>query len=259
MVRIAYVLLGLLVFGLSACSTLRKLSRVETREIASVRSAIVVSPLRQKLIEFTQFAPACPEEIRSLLGQLADARVNVPPCPEGLQTNYEAVISVLKIEERSLIEQILNGQCRSFGKEGYDDTLDSLLNNFEVSRPLATAAISRKDTRILSGADEATALLAKVKANLEELRAVHHPLEQWIRRYGEFVIPEEELEFFERLIVTQNCKMTDQEIENSYRTMRAMEELMHTEREAEPQRALIERFLLGIHKVIDSKIREYFF
>ncbi len=62
----------------------------------------------------------------------------------------------------------------------------------------------------------------------------------------------------DRLATREGCRMSDQEVDHSYRTIHSLEALARIQPEQEPQRGRIERFLSGVHRVIDRKIREYF-
>ena len=240
---------------LASCSSLRKLSYVETRAPASTPAEPAASPLRAKLAAFTKFAKACPAEIKELLPQLSQERVKFPPCPQALQANFEAAQAILAAQEKSTVEELINSQCRSLDPDYGGSPLDALIEGV-VPRPTRGSRIDNEEGSPLSEAD----LLKRIKLRdtLLDVKAIHSPLEQWIRVNGDFVIPEEELIFVDRLATGEKCRMSDQEVDQSYRTIHSLEALARIQPESEPQRARILRFLGGVHRVIDRKIREYF-
>jgi len=237
-----------------ACSSLRKISNVETRELASLRTEEVISPLRDKVSQIQQFAKACPQEVVELLPVLANERVSFPACPLKLAESFEAAKEVLRGEEKSTIEELLASQCRTLPNDFGSSPLDSLIEGV-VPRAVGGRAREEFSEPV---PDHHLPLRMRVRSGLLEVRAIHEPLEQWIRLHGEFVMPEEELLFFERLVGSGKCRMSDQEVDQSYRTLNNLEALARLQGEQEPQRKRIERFLFGVHKVIDRKIREYF-
>lgn len=245
---------ALVMMTTAACSSLRKLSHVETREPASVPAEVSLSPVRARLAAFTKFAKACPAELRELLPALAQERVKFPPCPQALPGHFEAVKEMLSPQEKSTVEELLNSQCRSIDSTYGGSPLDGLIENVVPSPGRKNANAEEAETM-----SEAELLLRmKLRDGLQEVRALHAPLEQWIRVNGDYVIPEEELQFVDRLATREACRMSDQEVDHSYRTIHSLEALARIQPESEPQRGRIERFLSGVHRVIDRKIREYF-
>lgn len=242
--------------GMMSCAGLRKLSHVETREPASTQpEAPVLSPLRQKVAAFTRFAKACPAEIRELLAPLSLEKVRFPPCPARLEADFNAVREMLSPQERSSVEELLGVQCRSLDSTYGGSPLDSLIEGI-VPRPLRGARGSEVEALVPSDAEMHVRL--KLQESLLEVRALHSPLEQWIRGNGDYVVPEEELGFVEKLALEGGCRMSDQEVDQSYRTIHNLEALSRIQPPTEPQRQRIERFLGGVHRVIDRKIQEYF-
>ncbi len=239
----------------SACSSQRKLSQFETRAPAGTHNTAAISPLREKLMANHSLPKTCPVEIRELLSTLVDERVKFPPCPERLQMEFETARSTLRMDESSALEELLNGQCRVLGREGNEDSLEALLQGTEpgflsrgkpgaVERP----ALDEKDMK----------LRLALREGLLEVKNSISPIEQWVRSNGDFVIPEEQLEFISQIVNRKNCRMKDEEVDLSYRIIHSLEELVKIESESEPQRARVARFLSGIHSVIDRKIQEFF-
>jgi|GEM_PF-4557482 len=238
-----------------ACSSLRKLTHVETRELASVRTELNVSPLRERVAKIEKFAKACPSEVAELLPQLAHERVVFPPCPEKLVAGFEAAKDALRPEERSTIEELLGSNCRSLPDDFGSSPLDSLI---EGVVPRQSRGGRNRETEAEELPAEHLLQRMRLREGLLEVRALHEPLEQWIHINGEFVMPEEELLFFDRIVSHEKCRMSDQEVDQSYRTLHSLEALTRVQSENEPQRKKIERFLSGVHRIIDRKIREYF-
>ncbi len=241
---------------LASCSSQRKLSYVEKRAPASTPAESAASPLRAKLAAFTSFAKACPAELRELLPQLSQERVKFPPCPQALLADFQAAQAILAAQEKSTVEELINSQCRSLDPDYGGSPLDALIESV-VPRPTRGAkSVDTEDASPLSEADLMKRM--RLRDTLLEVKALHSPLEQWIRVNGDFVIPEEELTFVDRLATVEKCRMSDQEVDQSYRTIHSLEALARIQPEAEPQRGRILRFLGGVHRVIDRKIQEYF-
>ena len=224
---------------LAGCSSERKLSHVESRVPASsgVHQLSADSALRARLSSQTVYHERCPVEVRELAA-LAGERVNFPPCPDSLAVAFEASRSLLSIEESGAVEEMMGMQCRRGPREGISETIQNLLRE-----PRQKTGVSARD---------------QLRAALTEVQASAEPLNLWIRNNGELALPEEQLLFFDRLVNHDGCKMTDQEIDLSYRILHNLDDLARIQGEAEPQRRRIVRLLLGVHKVMDRKIGEYF-
>lgn len=252
----ALVIITGLSFGMMSCASLRKLSHVETREPASTQpEAPALSPLRQKVAAFSRFAKACPAEIRELLAPLSLEKVRFPPCPARLEADFNLAREALTQQERNSVEELLGAQCRSLDTTYGGSPLDSLIEGI-VPRPARGGRNSEVEALVPSDAE--LHLRMKLQESLLEVRSLHSPLEQWIRGNGDYLIPEDELGFVEKLAVEGGCRMSDQEVDQSYRTIHNLEALARIQPPTEPQRRRIERFLGGVHRVIDRKIQEYF-
>jgi len=244
--------IGLCLAAVVGCSSERKLSHVETREpaAASARMDTSVSPLRARLGEPGYIAAGCPTSVRELLPALALERVKYPPCPEALARAYRDARAVISVNETAELEEFMSAQCRVRAHDSLADSLAALLDEREHKRP---------------GRDEPPAppeVEAKLRSALRnalfDARSASAPIEQWVRNNGEFVLSEEQLDFFDRLVAKGACRMSDHEVDASYRSIRSLEELAREQPEAEPQRTRLEKFLDGVHRIIERKIREYF-
>ncbi len=240
---------------LGGCSSQRKLSHVDSREPAAARSVPVVSNLREQLLKKKQqdLARSCPKEVGEFFSSLVEERVQFPSCPERLQPAFEAARNYLLPGEKSVVQELLNGHCRSFGRELSEDLLGSLMPG-PVSPNVGQHDLPGNIGKSVEGAGFRTSL----RNGLLEVRDVNESLEQWIRINGDFVIPDEPLQFLDLLVNKQACKLTGQEVDQAYRTIRSLEDLAKIDGESDPQRKKLERFLVGIHKLIDRKIQEFF-
>jgi hypothetical protein len=223
---------------IAGCSSERKLSHVESRVPASTgaRQQSADSAIRARLASQAIFHESCPIEVRELAA-LSSARVNFPPCPDSIVVSYQAAKELLNLEERTAVEEMIGMQCRRSPREGISETIHSILREQE-GKP-----VTARD---------------HLRASLKGVEASAEPLNLWIRNNGELALPEEQLLFFDRLVNHDACKMTDQEIDLSYRVLRSLDDLARIQGEAEIQRRRITRLLLGVHKIMDRKIGEYF-
>ncbi len=242
------------VFG---CSSERKLSHVETRLPSGANSTgdHQISPFRKQMSQAKTLPPSCPTEVRDLLGPISLERVTFPPCSEILETTFQAAHAALTVDEASVVEGLISVQCRLNPREPLPDTLEALMQADHVSRRSLNSLDEEKVSAINS---EDTRNRDALRKALIDFRNVATPINQWIRNNGEFVLSEELLEYFDHLAVRDACRMTDQEVDLSYRSLRSLEELARIKPESDPQRLRIERFLSGVHQVLDRKIQEYF-
>ncbi|MGZ3662088.1 MAG: hypothetical protein ACXWR1_02425 [Bdellovibrionota bacterium] len=239
---------------LAGCSSERKLSHVETRVPAGLGapSESALSALRARLTLQKSYPKLCPPEIRDLLGPLTTERVKFPECPTALSSAFEAAKSTLSLEESTAMESLINSHCRMATRDGIPEPIEALMQDAE--RALKRASHNGEK----SEPGDALVLRENLRNVLVEVKTAGDPLNQWIRNNGELVLPEEQLEFFDRLVNQDSCRLPDQEIDISYRILRNLEDLSHVEAEGESQRARIEKLLNGVHRVIDRKIQEYF-
>jgi len=256
MSRIRRIFLFLLVgCSLVSCSATRKISQVGLREPSSVQISDSASELRSQIIENLEFAKACPQEIRDNFAKLATERINFPACPLNLNELVQTAVPYLKLEERSTMEEVINSQCRSLGNSEFGDALESFLANYDSSGPLGRRA---KIVQTLLPQDGETRNLQNLQGVVKELVDYYLPLDRWVRRNGDHALPDEELTHLYRLIFTDGCKMTDQEVDQGYRTIRGLEELAKILKDG-PQRDRIQSFLVGVDKVISQRFKEFFY
>ncbi len=235
----------------SSCASLRKISQVETRAPAGAGNGSAISSVRAKISQNDSMSAACPEELRELLALLAEERVKFTPCPENLPAHFAAARSALRVEERSAVEELLAGQCRNVVRDQSSDPLGHLLQSLELTGKLGT-----RETVEFSEAD--WQLRRELREALLEVKQENGPLENWVRNNGEFVLAEEPLSFIGKISARPSCRMNDDEVDASYRALRGIEDLARLVDESQPQRGRIERFLVGVHKVMDQKIKEFF-
>ncbi len=239
---------------LFTCSASRKISQVGLREPDSVQKPIVFSETRARLAMGLPLPPACPKEFAAF-STLAVQRVLFPACPLGLPETFQLSLTMLTLEERSTIEEMLNSRCRSLGTTEYGNSLENILNAYESTGPIGRR---NKITQTVQSMEADFKLLASLKASLYEISQVHLPLDRWTRLHGEFVIPDEDLELIFDLVQKNACRFRDQQIDGYSSAMRNMEELVPLLKDQNQQTMLIE-FLKGFQSVIDKKLQEYFF
>jgi hypothetical protein len=237
---------------ITACGATRKISHVEVRQPASTADDQTFSILRTQLATLKEIPHSCPKEIRELLPTLAAEKVEFPDCPDDFATVFQRVMPSLKLDERSTLEEALNSQCRSVGNQEVEEPMESMLTHFDSTGP---AGRSARAGVALEGEEAA---LKALRVGLEDLVSHHLPLSRWIRRNGEFLFGEEELELFAKLFVERKCRLTEEDLDNSYRAIRAMEELTKILKDG-PQRDRIESFLDGFHQTLERKIQEFFY
>lgn len=245
------VLLSVFVLTLAACSASRKVSHVDVREPAGVRASAQVSALREKLSQKTGAFPACPASLSEILPLLATERVKLPTCSDKLQTSLEAARAALSVEEISRVEELIEDQCRSSSELQSEGSLEDILRSAELG-----PASMRSSGQLYS--EEQLQRRDALRDSLLEMKRQNEPITEWMRLHGGFVIPDEPLQFLDRIIERSNCRMKSEEVDLSYRTIRSLEDLARMEPEGDPQRLRIERLLSGIYQVIDQKIREFF-
>lgn len=243
-----------LVVSLAACASPRKLSQVGLREPAAARDATAISALRQRVSSQKDFAKGCPASVRKQLPALAAERVRFPECPDDFAENYQNAMIFLKLQERSTLEEVLGSQCHSLGLGEFGDSLEQLLATYDGTGPLGRRLANEEGSSAVS---EDVKALTELKGTLEELVNRHLPLERWGRRYGSFVVPEDDLQYFQKIVVDQGCRLGEEQVDEAYRSIRGLEDLAKVLKDG-PQRARIEEFLVGFHEVIDRRIQEFF-
>lgn len=226
------------------------MSKVDLRAPASVKERAEASETRQRVSQYASIPKPCPKEIRQTFSRLANESIKFPPCPVALD-QFQNAIPFLNLEERTTLEEVLGSQCQSMGRGQFSDSLENILVNFESSGPKGRTRDAPLDANALQ-------VLDGLYKGIEETVRLHLPLDRWAEKNGEFVLPEEDLIYMDKLFVSQQCRMTDQEVDQTYRTMRALEDLARIIQPGE-QRNMIETFLDGAHNVIDQKVREYFY
>jgi hypothetical protein len=245
---------AILILGLTACAASRKLSQVGLREPASVQVEAQVSPLRAKVIAVTKLPASCPKNVQDF-PELALEKIAFPSCPEGLEESVQLSQPFLKLEERSTMEEVIASQCRSLGFNEFGDSLESMLSSFDTTGPQGRHA---KVYETLTSVEGDAKILAGLKGRIQELVNYHLPLDRWMKRNGDFILPDDDLTQLNHLIIEKSCRMTDQEVDQAYRTIRSLEELSDILKEG-PQEERINRFLEGMHQIIDKKLKEFFY
>lgn len=237
----------------AGCGATRKLSQVGLREPSSVREAEEVSELRSRVSAVPKMPANCPEETQ-IFPRLVMERVRYPACPQVLVDSFQLSMKYLKIEERTTLEEVIGSQCRSLAQGQFGDSLETLLTNFETTGPLGRR---KQIVQTLQSTTDEIQLLTRLKQGLEDVVYKILPIDRWVESNGEYLIPEEDLARLEQLLIKRSCR-AEERVDRSYDATRALEDLARILEEGE-QRARLETFLNGVHKIIDEKIREFFY
>jgi len=242
--------------GLVGCSTARKVSKVGLRELSSEEGGQqnALSEVRAKIQNTTRFSRACPKEVESELAGLAALRVLAPSCPKGFMELVQISTNMLKLEERSLLEEMSTAQCRSMVELELDSSLRGFLDEFEIDGPVGR----RKGiTESFVSMEDDFKTLERLRSSLNEVLSVNVPFERWIARNGNYVLPEADLHFFYSLVIQNGCRVDSDVIDEGFRAMQTLEELRRLMPDGSAKSSL-ELFMQGIHKLIDKKVGEYF-
>lgn len=251
-----FIALVLLSFGVGGCSTMRKISKAGVRELSSDERSgrESISEVRARIQSSTHFARACPKELSGEIAQLAAERVATPTCPPGFVELVQVSSGMLKLEERSLLEEISGTQCRLLVDSERDLSLQKFLDSFEINGPIGRRKMASDSTA--SAADDIQTL-EHLRTSLDDILSINVPLEHWILRNGGYVLPEADLNFFYALIVQNDCRVDSNTLDDGFRAMQTLEELRRLMPDGATKSSL-ERFMQGLHKLIDKKVGEYF-
>ena len=251
-----FTTVAILAVFLSSCSTARKVSKVGIRSLSSEEAAQrdMISGVRAKAENGAYNSKLCPKEINSEFAKLAAAKVPQPSCPQGFLELVQVSSSLLKLEERSLLEELANTQCRALVDSEQYIYVRNFLDRYESDGPIGR----RKGiTESVISMAEDFKTLERLRSFLDEILSVNLPMERWIARNGGYVFPEVELGFFYNLVTQNNCRVNEDDIDDGFRAMQTLEELRRLIPEGATKNSL-ELFMQGIHRVIDKKVGEYF-
>ncbi|MGE3262635.1 MAG: hypothetical protein AB7K68_12710 [Bacteriovoracia bacterium] len=239
-----YASMAFLLFG---CSAARKISSVGLREISSVSSTQAFSERRLRLSETKKFAKECPVEIVELLPVLALEDVDFPACPESLTQNFHAALPLLKSEERTVVEAAINSQCRSLGSVVDGTSIDAIFSASELKNLAARFPESSPEALCMGATRDGILFLIE-----------HHlPLDRWVQRNGGYLLSEETVNSLDKIVNVRKCRLSDDDVDSSFHTIRGLEDLARLLIEGE-QRTQVERLLKGLYGVQDRKIEEFF-
>lgn len=228
-----------------SCTTTRKISSVGLRDISSLPGADAVSERRQRTFQAVQYAKECPQEVVDEFRFIAMERIEYPVCPEALARTFPVVAHYLKTDERNSIEEAMNTQCRSLGSVTDGTALDLIFPEAELSN-LSSRATGSPDPS-----------LNEFRSVVQEMIDRHLLIDRWGRQNGEFILPEELLSHLNLIILDHKCRLSDDEVDQSYRSIRVLEDLVKILPEGK-QREHVERLLKGIYVIQDRKIEEFF-
>ena len=240
----------------AGCGASRKLSRVGVREPSSEDPAGAtdrISRLRATVQNLDSVPRACFADIRTEFVNLSSAKVVLPGCPQGFVEATQIASSMLNLEERALLDEIANAQCRGMADSQKEMDLRHFADSFERDGP-----IGRRKAQEPESLEEDIQTLTALRDSIHEILAKNIPLERWVRvQNGPYVLSEGDLPFFYDLIVRGKCEIKDDTIEQGYNAMQALEDLRQLLPAGDSKNSL-EKFLRGIHKLMDKKVGEYF-
>ncbi len=241
---------------IAGCGASRKLSKVGLRELSSDELAEAsdrISQLRATVQNLDKIPRACSSEIRSEFVSLSSAKVALLGCPQGFVEVTQVASPLLKLEERALLEEMANAQCRGVAESQREIELRSFADSFERDGP-----IGRRKAQEPESLDEDINTLTALHDSIDEILAKNLRLERWVRvQNGPYILSEGDLPFFYDLIVRGKCEVKDNTVEQGYNAMEALEDLRQVLPAGESKQSL-EKFLRGIHKLLDKKVGEYF-
>lgn len=232
---------------ISACAASRKISSVGLREISSVAPAQKVSERRLRLAETKKFAKDCPQGLVDFLPALTLEDIEFPACPDSLVQNYHDALQLLKGDERTALEEAINSQCRSMGSSIDGTSIDLIFPREELRNLAARYSEGTAEARILGATREGIIALIE-----------HHlPLDRWAQQNGQFLLSEEMVASLERIVLKRGCRLTDEEVDASFHTIRRLEDLSRILVEG-PQKQELSKLLHAIYAMQDRKIEEFF-
>jgi hypothetical protein len=242
-----FLLLASMALLIAACSASRKISTVGLRELSSVASAQAVSERRLRLSETKTFAKECPAELMQTVPALALENLEFPRCPDSLLNNFQTALPLLKSEERSVLEEAINSQCRSLGNSADGTSIDSVFPTSELHNLAARYAENSTDSKVMSATRDGITYVIE-----------HHlPLDRWAKQNSGYLLSEEVVISLDKIVNQRKCKLSDEEVDSSFQTIRSLEDLTRLLAEGE-QRQGVEKLLSGIYSVQDRKIEEFF-
>lgn len=253
---LSFIAAALLCFGALGCSTARKVSKVGVRALSSEEASQqdVLSAIRAKAQNGAFSHHACPKEVNTEFAKLAGTKVSVPSCPAGFVEVVQLASPLLKLEERSLLEEVAGTQCRAMIDSEQYIYVKNFLDAFELDGPVGR----RKGiTESVASMEEDFRILERLRNSLDEVLSLNVPMERWVSRNGGYVLPEGELAFFYNLIGQSGCRVDESAIDDGFRAIQTLEELRRLLPEGATKNSL-EFFMQGVHRLIDKKVGEYF-
>jgi hypothetical protein len=244
---------------LSGCGTSRKISKVGLRELSSDEAGLSrdrVSELRAKIQNLDHISGSCPPEVRKNFSALASVKALPPNCPAGFVEKVQIARPLLNMEEQSIVDEIVNVNCRNLVDSKRDGDLRHFAESFESSGPIGRhrgEAKSEDEEDLKEGIDK----LVTLKNALNEILAINIPFERWLERNGYYVLPEGDLDFFYNLIVQNSCRVTGDIVDDGIHAVRAIEDLQRLLPENEAKGDL-KKFSNELQKLIGKKIGDFF-
>jgi len=242
------------IFVLVACGATRKISEVGLREPASVVSAKIDtwSALRSKITAMQIIGPVCHKRLKRDLVQLAQEKVPLLECPAQLQSLVFNASKYLQLDDRSLLEGLLSSRCQGLARENISTQLQAVLEKFQSSRSIGRALASGTNN-----VDLDNGAVSGLGRSMESLLTKNLPLEKWTLENGEYVISDTVLPFFHKFLTGNFCDLGDEDFDQTYQSIQALENLERLLPES-LQRKSLQSILNGLHKLIDQKVADFF-
>lgn len=250
------VAIAILALACGACAASRKVSAVEVRAPASVAAeeADAMDRLRERLAQVSS-REGCPAPFTSAIRAMAQQKVQQPTCPADLQQRVHLALNLLRLEERSLLDEILSSQCQKIIQGENDDRFQSFLKTYDTTGPLGRRKEARETS---SGDDQDFTALTRLRDALRNVETVHLALEQWIEAHGAYLLPEDSLNFFRDVVLQQRCQLNDQHFQESYRVLDVLEDLERLLGE-NAQAAHVHGLTRALKSISEQKVTEYFY
>ena len=241
----------------SACSTVRKVSESGLRAPAALDGSTDVADrsLAQRDLLLQNAVPeTCPENTASVLQNVIKQKIVLPSCPQGYYETLHQSLDLLRLEERSLLEELMNQRCQALTSNQLDDRLRAFMSSFDSLGPLgrrkSKAQGEREDERDFQ-------VLNRLRTQLELLLQSNVVLEVWISRHGNYIVPESHLRLLQRAIFDGHCAASDVVLEEAYRAIDTLEELRRIM--PDPQQVQYTESLISIlFTIADEKVLEFF-
>lgn len=240
---------------LAGCGATRQISQVEVRQLSSEQESNSISGVRAKLSVLNSLPVRCSSVLRENLLPLTLEKVAYPDCSSSLLSNYPKISAFLEGDEKTLMEEVVNSKCRALSSDSSMLTLESFYQNFATTGPLGRIQDSKSSKKEAPPQAES---LEAFRKGIAETISDHSPIDRWVKKNGDYILPDEDLSFFENFMVSHSCDRNFLEVEEGYRAIRNLEAILkHVSTPKVRERA--EKLLVGLYQTIDLRAKELFF